>query len=89
MPGALDVAQGALNPVVSVLTSALGAVVAFVAILTLTVFMLVFGGDLLARLLRLVSAENRPLWERVLPKSYRAVGATSGASSSSAASTPP
>ena len=74
LPGALDVAQGALNPVLGVLTSALGAVAAFVTILTLTVFMVVFGGSLLSRLLGLVSAENQPLWERVLAQSYRAVG---------------
>jgi predicted PurR-regulated permease PerM len=74
VPGALDVAQGALNPILGVLTSALGLVAAFVTILTLTVFMLVFGGNLLARLLGLASAENRPLWERVLAQSYRAVG---------------
>jgi putative heme transporter len=74
VPGALDVAQGALNPILGVLTSALGLVAAFVTILTLTVFMLVFGGSLLARLLGLTSTENRAVWERVLAQSYRAVG---------------
>jgi len=74
VPGVLDLAQGALNPVISALTSALGAVAAFVTILTLTVFMLVFGGGLLGRLLGLLSAEARPIWERVLAQSYRAVG---------------
>jgi predicted PurR-regulated permease PerM len=72
--GALGLAQSAANPILSAVTSALGAVAGFVSILTLAVFMLVFGGGLVQRLLALISAANRPRWERVVAKSYGALG---------------
>jgi predicted PurR-regulated permease PerM len=72
--GALGLAQSAANPILSAVTSALGAVAGFISILTLAVFMLVFGGGLVQRLLGLVSAANRPRWERVVAKSYGAIG---------------
>ena len=74
VPGVLDLAQGAMNPVISVLTSALGAAAAFVTVVTLAVFMLVFGRNLLVRLGGLLSTETRSVWDRVLAQSYRAVG---------------
>ena len=43
-------------------------------VLALTVFMLVFGGGLVQRLLALVPPAERPRWEGVLAKSYGAVG---------------
>ena len=72
--GAFGMAQSAVNPILTAVTSALGAVAGFVTVLTLSVFMLVFGGGLVERLLSLVPVETRPRWERVLEKSYRAVG---------------
>jgi predicted PurR-regulated permease PerM len=72
--GAFGMAQTAVNPVLAAVTSALSAVAGFVTVLALTVFMLVFGGDLVRRLLALVPTGDRPRWEGVLAKSYRAVG---------------
>ncbi len=74
LSGAFGVAQTAVNPILSAVTSALSAIAGFVTVLTLTVFMLVFGGGLVQRLLALVRANDRPRWEDVLAKSYRAVG---------------
>jgi predicted PurR-regulated permease PerM len=74
LSGAFGLAQTAVNPVLAAVTSALSAVAGFATVLALTVFMLVFGGDLVRRLLSLVPAHDRPRWEGVLAKSYRAVG---------------
>jgi len=74
LSGAFGLAQTAVNPILTAVTSALSAVAGFLTVLALTVFMLVFGGGLVRRLLLLVPAEDRPRWERVLAKSYRAVG---------------
>ena len=72
--GAFGLAQSAVNPVLTAVTSALGAVAGFVTVLALTVFMLAFGGGLVRRLVALVPVQERPRWEAVLAKSYRAVG---------------
>jgi putative heme transporter len=72
--GAFGLAQSAVNPILTAVTSALSAMAGFVTILTLSVFMLVFGAGLVQRLLSLIPVESRPRWERVLEKSYRAVG---------------
>src|SRR5262249_33977320 len=72
--GAFGLAQSAVNPILSAVTSALGAVAGFVTVLTLAVFMLVFGGGLVQRLLALVPPHDRRRWEGVLAKSYAAVG---------------
>jgi len=72
--GAFGAAQTAVNPLLAAVTSALSALAGFATVLALTVFMLVFGGDLVRRLLVLVPPEDRPRWEGVLAKSYRAVG---------------
>jgi len=74
LSGAFGLAQTAVNPILTAVTSALSAVAGFLTVLALTVFMLVFGGGLVQRLLVVVPAEDRPRWERVLAKSYRAVG---------------
>jgi len=74
LSGAFGMAQTAVNPILSAVTSALSAVAGFVTVLVLTVFMLVFGGGLVRRLLALVPVHDRPRWEGVLAKSYRAVG---------------
>lgn len=74
LSGAFGLAQSAVNPILTAVTSALGALAGFVTVLTLTVFMLVFGGGLVQRLLSLVAPENRRRWEGVLAKSYSAVG---------------
>ena len=74
LSGAFGLAQTAVNPILTAVTSALSAVAGFLTVLALTVFMLVFGGGLVQRLLVLVPAQDRPRWERVLAKSYRAVG---------------
>ena len=74
LSGAFGLAQTAVNPVLAAVTSALSAVAGFATVLALTVFMMVFGGDLVRRLLSLVPAHDRPRWEGVLAKSYRAVG---------------
>ncbi len=71
--GAFGRAQSAGNPILGAVTSALGAVAGFVTVLALTVFMLVFGGGLVRRLLEVVPAVDRPRWEDVLAKSYTAV----------------
>ena len=72
--GAFGLAQTAVNPLLAAVTSALSALAGFVTVLALTVFMLVFGGNLVRRLLALVRPEDRPRWEGVLAKSYSAVG---------------
>lgn len=74
LSGAFGLAQTAVNPILTAVTSALSAVAGFLTVLALTVFMLVFGGGLVQRLLVLVPVEDRPRWESVLAKSYRAVG---------------
>ncbi len=74
LSGAFGLAQTAVNPILTAVTSALSAVAGFLTVLALTVFMLVFGGGLVQRLLVLVPAADRPRWESVLAKSYRAVG---------------
>jgi putative heme transporter len=74
LSGAFGFAQTAVNPLLAAVTSALSAVAGFATVLALTVFMLVFGGDLVRRLLSLVPAQDRPRWEGVLAKAYRAVG---------------
>src|SRR5262249_4960026 len=74
LSGAFGLAQSAVNPILSAVTSALSAVAGFVTVLALTVFMLVFGGELVKRLLALVPSHDRPRWEGVLAKSYSAVG---------------
>ncbi len=74
LSGAFGLAQTAVNPILTAVTSALSALAGFVTVLALTVFMLVFGGGLVARLLALVPEQDRPRWEGVLAKSYRAVG---------------
>jgi len=74
LSGAFGLAQSAVNPILSAVTSALSAVAGFVTVLALTVFMLVFGGELVRRLLTLVPTQDRPRWEGVLAKSYSAVG---------------
>jgi putative heme transporter len=72
--GALGLAQSAANPLLSAVTSVLGAVAGLITILTLAVFMLVFGRGLVQRLMGLISSASRPRWESVLAKSYRAIG---------------
>jgi len=74
LSGAFGFAQSAVNPILTAVTSALSAVAGFLTVLALTVFMLVFGGGLVRRLLALVPAHEKPRWEGVLAKSYRAVG---------------
>ena len=74
LSGAFGLAQTAVNPILAAVTSALSAVAGFVTVLALTVFMLVFGGNLVKRMLTLVPPTDRPRWEVVLAKSYRAVG---------------
>jgi putative heme transporter len=74
LSGAFGIAQSAVNPILAAVTSALSALAGFITVLALTVFMLVFGGGLVRRLLALVPANDRPRWEGVLAKSYRAVG---------------
>ncbi|HUM11988.1 MAG TPA: AI-2E family transporter [Myxococcaceae bacterium] len=74
LSGAFGIAQTAVNPILTAVTGALSAIAGFVTVLALTVFMLVFGGGLVRRLLALVPAHDRPRWEGVLAKSYQAVG---------------
>jgi putative heme transporter len=74
LSGALGLAQSAVNPILAAVTSALSAVAGFLTVLALTVFMLVFGGGMVQRLLALARPTDRPRWEDVLAKSYRAVG---------------
>ncbi|HET9155574.1 MAG TPA: AI-2E family transporter [Myxococcaceae bacterium] len=74
LSGIFGFAQSAVNPILAAVTSALTAVAGFVTVLALTVFMLVFGGGLVRRLLALVPAADRPRWDVVLAKSYSAVG---------------
>jgi predicted PurR-regulated permease PerM len=74
LSGAFGFAQTAVNPILTAVTSALSAIAGFVTVLTLTVFMLVFGGGLVQRVLAFVPVNDRPRWEAVLAKSYQAVG---------------
>jgi predicted PurR-regulated permease PerM len=71
---AVGPAQTTVNPLLVVLGSALGAIAGFVTILFLSIFMLVFGGRLLQRMLALTPAMDQPRWKHVAAKSYRAVG---------------
>jgi putative heme transporter len=72
--GTFGVAHGAVNPVIAVVGSALGAAAGFLTVLALTVFMLVFGGGLVRAGLAVVPAVDRRRWEEVFAKSYTAVG---------------
>jgi len=72
--GAFGAAQTAVSPILAGLGSALAAVAAVVTLLSLTVFILVFGGGLVRRLRAVIPAVDRPRWETVLEKSYAAVG---------------
>ena len=74
LSSAFGFAQSTANPLLVVVGSALGLVAAFLTMLALTVFMLVFGGGLVRSLLAVVPAVDRSRWEDVLAKSYGAVG---------------
>jgi putative heme transporter len=71
---AFGFAQSTANPLLVVVGSALGLVAAFLTVLALTVFMLVFGGGLVRSVLAVVPVVDQRRWDHVLAKSYAAVG---------------
>ena len=71
---AFGFAESAVNPILVGVGSALRAVAALITLLSLTLFMLAFGGGLVPRLREVIPAVDRPRWESVLNESYSAIG---------------
>ncbi len=67
-------AAGAVAPVLTAIGSALSTVGGLVTLLLLAIFMLVFGGDLVASMLAETSASSRARYDRIVQKIYRSVG---------------
>lgn len=67
-------AAGAVAPVLGAIGGVLSAVAALVTLLLLSIFMLIFGRDLLAALLAETSERNRTAYDRVVEKIYVSVG---------------
>jgi len=71
---AFGAAQTAVTPILAGVGSALGVLAALVTLLSLTLFMLAFGGGLVRRLKAVIPIVDRPRWETVIEKSYAAIG---------------
>lgn len=67
-------ATGAVAPLLTVVGSVLRAAGGLVTLLLLAIFMLLFGGDLVASLVREASPGSRGRYERILHKVYGSVG---------------
>jgi predicted PurR-regulated permease PerM len=67
-------AMGAVNPLLAAIGGVVSAVGGLLAFLFLTIFMLVFGGDLVTALLAELKPASRERYERMTAKLYRSVG---------------
>lgn len=67
-------AAGAVAPVLTAIGGLLSAVAGLVTLLLLAIFMLLFGGDLIAAMLAEASPPNRRRYERIVEKVYGSVG---------------
>lgn len=72
--GSGDVISGAAKPVISAVGGIVSSVVAVVTILTLAVFMVIFGGRLLRSTIEELAVERREVYETVLDKIYVSIG---------------
>ncbi len=70
----MPAAAGVVAPVLTAIGGVLSAVGALVTLLLLAVFMLLFGGDLVAAMLAEASPPNRKRYERIVQKVYGSVG---------------
>ena len=66
--------EGAAAPVMAVLGGVLSAVAALATVLVLTIFMLIFGGELVRGLLHETLPKRRYLYATVVEKIYRSIG---------------
>jgi predicted PurR-regulated permease PerM len=71
---AVPSAAGAVAPVLLAIGGALSGIGAFVTLMLLSIFMLVFGGDLIQAVLAEASPGNRDRYQRVATKIYGSVG---------------
>jgi predicted PurR-regulated permease PerM len=69
-----DMLEGAATPILTALGGVLTFAGATVTIFFLTVFMLIFGGRLVAAALAEARAERRPIYQGVLDKIYQSIG---------------
>lgn len=67
-------AAGAVAPVLAAIGGLLSAIGGLVTLLLLAIFMLLFGGDLVAAMLAEASTPNRKRYERIVEKVYGSVG---------------
>jgi len=70
----MPAAAGAVAPVLTAIGGLLSALAGVVTLLLLAVFMLLFGGDLVAAMLAEASPANRKRYERIVEKVYSSVG---------------
>ena len=66
--------EGAAAPVMSIVGGVLTGVGGVITVMVLTVFMLIFGGPLVAELLRETLPQRRPLYAKVVEKTYQTIG---------------
>jgi predicted PurR-regulated permease PerM len=66
--------EGAAAPVLAVVGGVLSGVAAVATVVVLTVFMLIFGGELIQALLRETLPTRRRLYATVVEKTYRTIG---------------
>ncbi len=66
--------EGAAAPALAVLGGVLSAVAAIATVVILTIFMLIFGGDLIHELMRETLPQRRPLYATLVEKIYRSIG---------------
>jgi putative heme transporter len=71
---AVPAAAGAVAPVLVAIGGALSAIGAFVTLMLLAIFMLLFGGELIEAVLAEASPANRERYQRVARKIYGSVG---------------
>lgn len=69
-----QILEGAAAPVMAVLGGVLSGVAGVATVVVLTVFMLIFGSDLLHALLRETLPTRRTLYATVVDKTYRTIG---------------
>jgi predicted PurR-regulated permease PerM len=70
----MPAAAGALKPLLGAIGGALSLAAGLLSLLLLAVFMLIFGGDLVAALLAEAAEPNRARFQAVASKVYRSVG---------------
>lgn len=68
------VAAGAVAPLLTAIGGVLSAVAGIITLLLLAIFMLLFGGEVIAAMLAEASTRNRDRYQRVVQKIYGSVG---------------